>query len=100
MLAEQSTEEKRMDSYARGPAGVVVQKTIGAMFVETASRFPGQLAVVDREQDIRLAWAEYACEVKRTAAGLRSLGLVPGDRVGVWATNCVEWMMLQFGCAL
>jgi fatty-acyl-CoA synthase len=25
---------------------------------------------------------------------------VPGDRIGVWATNCAEWVMLQFGCAL
>jgi fatty-acyl-CoA synthase len=31
---------------------------------------------------------------------LRSFGLRPGDRVGVWARNCVEWVLLQFGCAM
>jgi fatty-acyl-CoA synthase len=26
-------------------------------------------------------------------------GFAPGDRVGVWATNCAEWIYLQLGCA-
>lgn len=89
-----------MDSYARGPAGVIVRKTIGAAFLDTASRCGGRLAVVDREQGVRLTWAEYAQQATRAAAGLGSLGLRPGDRVGVWAANCVEWVLLQFGCAL
>jgi fatty-acyl-CoA synthase len=50
-------------------------------------------------QNIRLNWAGYAHEAQRAAAGLRALGLHPGDRVGVWATNCAEWSILQFGCA-
>ncbi|HYI92670.1 MAG TPA: AMP-binding protein [Bryobacteraceae bacterium] len=91
---------QQLDSYARGPAGTIVRKTIGAVFLETASRSSERLAVVDREQDVRLTWAEYSRLATRTAAGLRSLGLRPGDRVGVWATNCVEWVLLQFGCAL
>ena len=89
-----------MESYARGPSGALIQRTIGAVFLENASRLDERLAVVDREQDVRLTWTEYAREVKRTAAGLCSLGLAPGERVGVWATNCIEWVMLQFGCAL
>jgi fatty-acyl-CoA synthase len=89
-----------VESYARGPVGSVIRRTIGEVFLENASRLGERLAVVDREQDVRLTWTEYSREVKRTAAGLRSLGLAPGERVGVWATNCVEWVMLQFGCAL
>jgi fatty-acyl-CoA synthase len=93
-------KEEQVESYARGPAGTLVRTTIGDAFLEVASRLDGRLAVVDREQDVRLTWADYAREAKRTAAGLQSLGLTQGDRVGVWATNCVEWLMLQFGCAL
>jgi fatty-acyl-CoA synthase len=89
-----------MNSYARGPAGMVVRRPIGEVFLESASRFSDRLAVVSRHQRVRLTWGEYAREVLRTAAGLRALGLQPGDRVGVWATNCVEWLMLQFGCAV
>ena len=29
-----------------------------------------------------------------------ALGLIPGDRIGVWSTNCAEWVALQYGCAL
>jgi len=89
-----------MLSYSRGPAGILVRKTVGEAFLETAASAPDRVAVVDCYQSVRLTWAEYAKEALRTAAGLRGLGLEPGDRVGVWATNCVEWMLLQFGCAL
>jgi fatty-acyl-CoA synthase len=89
-----------MLSYARGPAGTIVRQTVGETFLETAARFPDHLAVSSRHQGVRLTWAEYALAAMRAAAGLRALGLAPGDRAGVWATNCAEWMYLQFGCAL
>jgi fatty-acyl-CoA synthase len=89
-----------MESYARGPAGTIVRKTVGEAFLETAARFPENLAISSRHQAVRLTWAEYALAAQRAAAGLRALGLAPGDRAGVWATNCVEWVIMQFGCAL
>src|ERR1700676_705750 len=89
-----------MQSYARGPGGTILRTTIGEAFLETAERFPDRLAVASRHQNCRFTWAQYAHEAQRTATGLRALGLKPGDRVGVWATTCVEWVMLQFGCAL
>lgn len=89
-----------MDSYARGPQGTVSHHTIGDIFLETANRVGDRLAIVSRHQNVRLTWAQYAHEAQRVAAGFRALGLVPGDRAGVWATNCVEWVMLQFGSAL
>ena len=89
-----------MESYQRGPQGAIVRKPIGDVFLETAARYPEHPAVVSCHQNVRLTWAEYAREALKTAAGLRALGLAPGDRAGLWATNCVEWVMLQFGCAL
>ncbi|HLK63047.1 MAG TPA: AMP-binding protein [Bryobacteraceae bacterium] len=89
-----------MESYACGPKGTIVRAPIGDVFLETARRFPQELALVSRPQNIRLTWEQYAHEGLRAAAGLRALGLAPGDRVGVWASNCVEWTMLQFGSAL
>ncbi|MDQ1474325.1 MAG: fatty-acyl-CoA synthase, partial [Bryobacterales bacterium] len=89
-----------MQSYTRGPKGTVVRKTIGEAYLETANRFADRVALISVHQNIRLTWAEYAYEAHRVAAGLRALGLHPGDRVGVWATNCAEWPILQFGCAL
>jgi len=89
-----------MQSYTRGPKATIVRKTIGETFLETASRLAGRVAIISRHQNIKLTWAEYAHEAHRVAAGLRALGLHPGDRAGVWAANCAEWPILQFGCAL
>jgi len=89
-----------MQSYARGPQGTIVRVPIGEVFQATAARFPSRLALVSRHQDVRLTWERYQHEALRVAAGLRTLGLCPRDRVGVWATNCIEWPLLQFGCAL
>jgi fatty-acyl-CoA synthase len=89
-----------MQAYAQGPAGTILHKSIGEAFLETAERFPGRLAISSRHQHLQLTWSDYAFAAERVAAGLRALGLTPGDRAGVWATTCAEWVMLQFGCAL
>lgn len=89
-----------MQAYARGPAGSILRKSIGEVFLETATRFPGRLAISSRHQQLRLTWSDYAAAAQRVAAGLRALGFTPGDRVGIWATTCAEWLMLQFGSTL
>lgn len=88
-----------MQSYSKGPAGAVLRTTIARAFFDVADRFSERPALVSRHQNVRWTWREYAREALRTAAGLRALGLRPGDRAGVWATNCAGWTMLQFGCA-
>jgi len=88
------------ESYARGPERGIDRRPVGQVFLETAARFPDTVALISREQNVRWTWSQYAHEARCTAAGLRALGLQPGDRAGVWATNCAEWAMLQFGCAL
>ncbi len=77
----------------------LLEITIGDAFRGTAERFPEQLALVVRHQGIRWTWAEYAREVDRLAAGLLTLGIVPGDRVGIWSPNRVEWCLTQFATA-
>jgi fatty-acyl-CoA synthase len=48
---------------------------------------------------VRLTWRELLEQADAVAAGLLALGLAPGDRVGVWAPNCVEWTLAQFATA-
>ncbi len=88
-----------MQSYARGPERPVIEKTIPQVLRETASRQPGDPALIVRHQNVRLAWRELLAEVERTARGLAGLGLRPGDRAGVWSANCLEWILLQLACA-
>jgi fatty-acyl-CoA synthase len=88
-----------MTSYVRGPEIELTTQTTHQVLNQTADRFPDRDALIACHQNIRLTWRELAREVERTARGLIGLGLQPGDRVGVWATNCAEWIYLQLGCA-
>jgi fatty-acyl-CoA synthase len=87
-------------SYAKGPAGRISEDPIGRTFLNTAARHPDRLAFVSRHQDLRWTWSQYRDTVLRVAAGLKALDLQPGDRIGVWSTNCAEWAALQFGAAV
>ena len=61
--------------------------TLPALLAATVARWPQRDAVVLREQGLRWSWAQFALEIDRLADGLRRLGLVAGDRVGIWSPN-------------
>jgi fatty-acyl-CoA synthase len=79
-----------------GPLSVL---TLPALLAETVARWPQRDAVVWREQGLRWRWAQLAVEVDRLAEGLRRLGLVAGERVGIWSPNRAEWLVTQFATA-
>jgi fatty-acyl-CoA synthase len=86
-------------SYSRGPSRPLLNLTIGDLLHRTADRFPDRLAVASCHQSKRLTWGELSTEADRVARGLWSLGVRRGDRVGLWSTNCIEWIILHMGCA-
>jgi fatty-acyl-CoA synthase len=86
-------------SCTQGPSRPLLDLTIGELLDRTASRFPDRLAVASRHQDKRMTWAELSQAADRIARGLWSLGIRRGDRVGLWSTNCIEWIMMHMGCA-
>jgi len=86
-------------SHSKGPERPLADLTLGEALARTAARFADREALIVRHQSLRLTWREFDLEVTRTACGLAGLGLQPQDRVGVWATNCVEWVLLQYACA-
>ena len=88
-----------MDSYVSGPPMELTTQTTHQVLAETVARFPDREALVVCHQNIRHTWRELSERVEQTARGLIGLGLAPGDRVGVWAANCAEWIYLQLGCA-
>lgn len=85
--------------YVGSQQSTLLQSTIGAAFDATVERFPDNPALVVRHQNIRWSYREYQREVERLATGLVALGIEPGDRVGIWAPNCVEWCLTQFATA-
>ena len=88
-----------MLSYTRGPSRPLLDLTIGELLDRTAARFPDRLAVASCHQDRRLTWAGLSAQADRVARGLWALGFRRGDRVGLWSTNCIEWIMMHMGCA-
>jgi len=92
-------EELLTQSYARGPERPLLELTIGDLLHRTADRFPDRLAVASMHQGKRLTWAELSAEADRAARGLWSLGIRRGDRVGLWSTNCIEWIVMHMGAA-
>ncbi|MBK8993926.1 MAG: AMP-binding protein [Gammaproteobacteria bacterium] len=87
-------------SHCSGPDDrPLLEQTIGEAFVATAARFPDRPALVVSHQGIRWNYAEYRREVDRLAAALLVLGIAPGDRLGIWAPNCVEWCLTQYASA-
>jgi fatty-acyl-CoA synthase len=95
-----STDEQiRTQSYARGPAKPLLELTIGDLLQRNVDRWPERPALVSRHQDRRLSWAELSAEADRVARGLWALGIRRGDRVGLWSTNCAEWVVMHMGCA-
>jgi fatty-acyl-CoA synthase len=92
-------EVSAMLSYARGPGLPLLDETIYTAFARTSARHPQADALIVPFQDLQLTFAELLAVVERVAGALRGLGLEPGDRFGIWATNCAEWLYLQIAAA-
>jgi len=88
-----------MLSYARGPTLPLLDDTLFGALTRMVERHRDRDALIVPFQDVRLSFRELAAQVERVAGALLALGLVPGDRFGLWATNCAEWLYLQLAAA-
>jgi fatty-acyl-CoA synthase len=87
-------------SYVHGASHQpLIGETIGRFFDGVCAKWPSRPALVVRHQKVRLTYAEMQREVDRLAAGLLTLGLEPGDRIGIWSPNNSEWVLTQFATA-
>jgi len=74
-------------------------ETVGVNFTRTVARYGDRPGLIVRQQGIHWTYAEFGARVDAFAAGLLSLGLEPGDRVGIWSPNNAEWVIAQFATA-
>src|SRR5579872_5337851 len=77
----------------------LIGETIGAFFDKQVETFRDREALVVRHQNVRWSWGELGRRVDDLAAGLMTLGLERGDRIGIWAPNVHEWTLTQFATA-
>ncbi len=84
-------------SYGSGASTIpLLGETLGAHVDRIASAYPDNEAVVSVHQRVRLTYGELRATTDEFARGLIALGVGHGDRVGIWSTNCVEWVIAQY----
>jgi long-chain acyl-CoA synthetase len=84
---------------------LVIAESFPSLFFQQVEANQDRIALRRKEHGIwkRTTWKEYGNRVEKTAAGLLSLGLGPGDRVAILGENRPEWLIchlasMSIGC--
>ncbi|QXZ09735.1 AMP-binding protein [Comamonas sp. Y33R10-2] len=87
-------------SYAKGRTDApLIEQTIGDFFADMAQRQGSRDALVSRHQGLRYSYAQLHAATRQLASAFLNLGLLKGDRVGIWSHNNAEWVLLQLATA-
>ncbi|MET9354049.1 linear/branched/unsaturated fatty acid:CoA ligase LbuL [Streptomyces sp. NPDC006617] len=94
------TAPSAQPSYAHGTSTTpLLGDTVGANLGHAIAAHPGREALVDVPSGRRWTYAEFGAAVDELARGLLAKGVTKGDRVGIWAVNCPEWVLVQYATA-
>jgi fatty-acyl-CoA synthase len=94
------TGTSTLPSYSSGVSDTpLLGDTVGDNFDRTAAAHPDRDALVESATGRRWTYGELRADVDALALGLVAAGIAKGDRVGIWAPNCAEWMFTQYATA-
>jgi fatty-acyl-CoA synthase len=94
------TDAAALPSYVSGTSDrPLLYRTVDGVLAAAATAWPDREAIVVRSQDVRLDFAALDREVERVARGLVAAGLEPGERIGIWSPNRLEWVLTMFAAA-
>ena len=94
-----SGTKKKFSYHHEGGKEPLLGATIPEHFLEVAALFPDRDAIICRHQDRRLSYGELRKAVDDLARGLVGLGFDKGDRIGIWSTDNIEWLLVQMATA-
>ncbi|VTU37878.1 AMP-binding protein [Variovorax sp. PBL-E5] len=87
-------------SIAQGATDVpLIEQTLGVFFDNMAARQGEHEALVSVHEGQRYSYLALRREADRLASALLGLGLVAGDRVGIWSHNNAPWVLMQIATA-
>jgi fatty-acyl-CoA synthase len=87
-------------SYVHGASDKpLLGSTIGQYFDAICAQYADCEALVVRHQNVRLTYAALRQKVDQLACALMRLGVQPGERIGIWSPNNLEWVLTQFATA-
>lgn len=85
--------------YHRGGDTPLLGKTIPEYFATIVDQFPESDAVISLPQHQQLSYAQLSEQIDVVARGLLSFGFSKGDRIGIWSTNNLQWILIQMATA-
>lgn len=89
-----------MNSYTHGVSTTeLLGDTIGDNLDRAVAAWPEREALVDVPSGRRWTYARFGADVDELASALLASGVAKGDRVGIWAVNCPEWVLVQYATA-
>jgi len=89
----------RLSYFHSGGDIPLLWSTIPHHFGKIANRFEDRDAIVSCHQKRKLNYKELASQSNTLAKGFLGLGFHKGDRIGIWATDNIEWLLVQLACA-
>ncbi|WHY83833.1 AMP-binding protein [Neobacillus novalis] len=77
--------------------------TVAQVLRQVAAEVPNRIALIDGVKDPanrrRWTYAQLLTDAERVAAALLNK-FKPGERVAIWAPNSIEWVLIEYGCAI
>jgi fatty-acyl-CoA synthase len=87
-------------SYCHGVSDIPLKgETIGENLRGIVEKHGDREALVVLEQGYRATYREFWDQTTALAKGLMAYGIQRGDRVGIWAPNRFEWVLVQYATA-
>ncbi len=73
--------------------GLLIDKTFPQVLDTMVEEFPDQLAIRYTTLDYTRTYSQFRDDVDEFARALVSLGVKPGSKVTIWATNVPQWFL-------
>ncbi len=102
-MAALTVPELALAHYSPDRSEPVLERSIGDALRDAAATWPERTALIeglpDRTQRRRWTFASLLSEAEAVARAIAAR-FAPGEHVAIWAANCPEWMLIEFGAAL
>jgi fatty-acyl-CoA synthase len=96
----QSIRKPSMASFVSGTgAKPLLYRTVDGVLKAAVAEGSDRMAIIAPFQSVRCTFAEFDRDVEQVARGMLACGLKPGERIGIWAPNGIEWLLTMFGAA-
>jgi fatty-acyl-CoA synthase len=77
----------------------LINDTLGGLLEKWATEIPDHEFIVYPDRNLRFTYAQFNDRVDKLSKGLINIGVKPGDKVGIWATNVLDWSTFMFATA-